>query len=191
MIIGAVSQAIKSPLELGQEYQGGVIAYFFKEGEYGYIDGEQHGIIYGGELTPSQWGCSGTMFPNLNEAIGLGGINTNLIVEYHNGWQSPYESPDENGIGVTCDIANNGSVAAVNARLQTKGGFNDWFLPSLNELTAIANNRLLTGIPHRSANHWASRNNAATTARRVNLVTAVAGNSIKTQTLYSIYCRYF
>jgi hypothetical protein len=137
MIIAAASQARKL-LELGQEYQGGVIAYFFEEGDLGYVAGEQHGIIAAKAeyMFSSQWGCHG-LNTNIREArIGYATANTAAIITAHSGWQSPWYG-EENGLISVCNIANNGDVSAKTCSLLNIGGYSDWIMPTRGELPKI------------------------------------------------------
>ncbi len=117
-------------LAIGQEHEGGVIAYFFEEGDPGYIAGEQHGIIMAEEAlgTDVAWGCEGT---SISEAtgmeIGTGKSNTEAIVS-------------------NCGEAD---IAAKLCSDLVLNGYSDWYLPSHDELRAIdSNEERIDGISH-------------------------------------------
>ena len=117
-------------LAIGQEYEGGLIAYFFEEGDPGYVSGEQHGIIMAEEVlgTDVAWGCEGT---SISEATGI-----------------------EIGIGKsnTAAIVSNCGEAGIAAKLCSDlvlNGYSDWYLPSHDELRAIdSNEEHIDGISH-------------------------------------------
>ena len=127
-----------SNYQIGDYIQGGVIIHIYKQGEKGFIDGEQHGIIsstidqtynlnstyYAGE-TGCMWqpgtysSTAQTTYFNLTNAtgtsLGTGGQNTNLII-------------------MTAQQTNLPFPAATLARQYKGGGFTDWSLPSKDEL---------------------------------------------------------
>ena len=106
------------PANLGDVFGGGKLAYILNPGDFGYVVGQAHGLIAAksDQSTGIQWyngsyittGATGT-------AIGTGMSNTNAIV----GAQGA------------------GSYAAKICRNYNGGGYNDWYLPSLNELWRI------------------------------------------------------
>lgn len=113
--------------EIGQRYQGGIIFY---------IDStEAHGLIaYPSDLSEFPWGCLDTdpNPPNTepptspiarNDGIGFGLQNTLAIIDY-------------------CDEPN---IAARVAHDLIGNGFDDWYLPSIEELRLIYENRELIG----------------------------------------------
>ena len=106
------------PLAIGDSYAGGIIFY---------LDGSgQHGLVaapvdqsYNGDFT-RPWGCNGTLIGGTSTAVGTGQSNTTLIV---------------NG---ACSSA--GDAARICADYSvTVGGivYDDWFLPSKNELNLM------------------------------------------------------
>ena len=129
---GAVNN---SPAVVGDFRDGGVVFHLFVDGETGYVEGETHGLICAIEdqSTAVAWqadyiarddymeslyevtGATGT-------AIGTGSTNTTTI------------------IGVLDDIGERPYAAGI-ARAYNGGGFNDWFLPSKEELSKMRGKR--------------------------------------------------
>jgi hypothetical protein len=111
---------------IGQIYQGGVIAYLFQPGDPGYDPNIKHGIIAAQTNLGSKVWWDGNTLRITGAAsndIGLGLSNTNVIIS-------------ENGV----------LNAAGTARLYKGGGYTDWFLPSKDELNKIYLNKDKAGI---------------------------------------------
>ncbi|MEO6131333.1 MAG: DUF1566 domain-containing protein, partial [Saprospiraceae bacterium] len=103
---------------IGQYDGGGIIAYILVPGDPGYVAGEVHGLIAApnDEGTVITWGCSGVSIPGADgTAIGTGNQNTIDIVS-------------------GCATA---QIAADRCSDLVLGGFNDWFLPSKDELNKL------------------------------------------------------
>ena len=120
-------------LAIGQSYQGGIIAYIDSTGQHGLIVAtadQSEGIQwYNGSYIVT--GATGT-------AIGTGLTNTNAIIAAQGEAQT-----------VQTDYA------AGLARAYNGGGYNDWFLPSLDELNKLYLNRVAIG-GFTDALYWSS-----------------------------------
>ena len=111
----------------GQYYQGGVIFY---------VDGTgKHGLIASGitSIQQSSWGCYGALIPNANGvSVGTGQANTTSICKACSEW----------GVARQCN-----EWAA--------GGYNDWFLPSIDELKLMYELRVEIG-DFNDGDYWSS-----------------------------------
>lgn len=111
---------------LGQAALGGIIGYILEPRDQGYDASIQHGLVATIETKGNViWGCSGTL---LNGADG-----TAIGTRYQN----------------TIDIITGCQEANIAAKLcwdLIEGGYDDWFLPSKDELKAIYNKKTATGL---------------------------------------------
>ncbi|MDC0909447.1 hypothetical protein OAQ21_04935 [Flavobacteriales bacterium] len=166
-------------LAIGDTYQGGIIFY---------LDGNGGGLIAApsNQSNGSEWGCYGTLISGADgTAIGTGNQNT---IDIEAGCTTP---------GIAADICAN----------LTLGGYNDWFLPSKDELNEMYLNLHQQGLggfanyPYWSStqllNYWAwfqdfangyqgdiSKNDINLSVRAVRAITPVSGCTDSTANNY-------
>jgi hypothetical protein len=113
-------------LAVGDSYQGGLIAYF--------SSGDGFVAAATDQSTGTSWGCEGTDVAFAEATgIGQGENNTDYIVAYCS------------TTGIAAEICKN----------LTLGGYDDWFLPSKDELNQMNTNRTALGMTS-SGYYWSS-----------------------------------
>lgn len=111
-----------APVAIGDSYGGGIVAYILVNGDTGYDPSVQHGLIAAtaDQSTGIQWyNGSNVVTGATGTAIGTGQANTTAIV----------------------NIQGAGSYAVQLCDDLTVGGYNDWFLPSKDELDKLYTNK--------------------------------------------------
>jgi len=160
---------------VGLEYQGGIIAYIFQAADTDkYVAGETHGLI---AATTDQsdgivWitGTGESGYPNTITGTGIGTTSPEIGTGYDN---TLAMKAQERYIGGAAQVCTDYSV--------TKGinVYNDWFLPSYNELLKLYENRVIIGgffsndDPYLGS-YWSSTESGSSTVR----IKHFSGNSI-------------
>ena len=153
VIVPGISAA-NPTAEVGQMYQGGVVVYEFQSGDFGYVVGEHHGIIAAmQDLAEASFGCYNISMNAVNSAVGSGAQNTDNIV---------------NG----CTQETTAALLCWNLVLN---GYSDWYLPSMDELGILYQNRVL--LQMYNSNYWSSTELSIYDGGIYNFVTGNPGSS--------------
>ena len=131
--------------QIGDLDQGGMVFYVDESGQHGLVVSTED---YGGFLSTHEWGCNNTLFGSSSTQfyVGSGNQNTLNILS---------ECPDTESAAAICDSYN------IN-------GFDDWYLPSRDELfliyTNVAQGSFNNYIGGFSIGYWSSSAHSASEA---------------------------
>ena len=123
--------------EIGDNYAGGIVFYVNDAGTFGLV------CTSTDQSTNAPWGCSQTYQGAINTGLGTGNLNTEVII-------------------VNCGETN--TAAAICSNL-VYNGYDDWYLPSNDELNLMYTNLKLNGLGNfATARYWSSTEFNSTTA---------------------------
>ena len=145
---------------IGDPFLGGVLAYILQPGDPGYDANVPHGLIAApsDQSTGVIWGCYGNLVTGADgSAIGTGRQNTEDIVI-----GCFYPTPLAADV---CDIL-------------SLGGYDDWYLPSIDELLMLRNNKTAIG-GFSNANYWSSTQQGTLYAQFADFSGSAAGGISK------------
>lgn len=127
---------------------GGIV--FYDKGSYSL--GWRYLEASPSDLTFFEWGCMNSDINNTNNSsIGKGLLNSVLITNFHDNLNNFYTNPS------VCNTLNNGTVAAKKTITLEINNFDDWFLPSKDELEKIYLNLKTQNLGNLSNNkYWSS-----------------------------------
>jgi hypothetical protein len=145
----ASASANISNFYLGQSYGGGIIIYIDQTGQHGLIAASSH------QSASAPWGCTGTAVDGTSVALGTGQANTKAILK------------SCGDAGIAARLCDQYSITVDGVK------YDDWFLPSKDELWHMCNNSsLLPGwYGGESWTIWSSSEGTAATAWQMFLVT--------------------
>jgi len=142
---------ISSNLALGDFYAGGFIFYIDETGEHGLVVSDT-------DIPLAAWGCEGVSITT-SETVGSGAQNTKNIV-------------------ANCRTA---GIVAESCDKLVYSGYDDWYLPSIDEFQLIYDNIIMKGKANfvKNSGYWTSTEQADITAFGFDVMHASPFNSEK------------
>ena len=133
-------------ITIGNAYQGGIIAYLFQEGDIGYIAGEIHGLIAATEDQTTADGVERGCYNTEGSSVITGAEGTAI------------GTGAQNTLDILADCSEDGIPAKLASDYEvTVDGdtYDDWFLPSKDELNKLYLQRdVVGGFAYNS--YWSS-----------------------------------
>lgn len=126
-------------VSVGDNYEGGLVAYVFQPGDPGYKEGETHGILISqyDQSSGAEWGCENNSISGADGTVlGTGNQNT---------------------VDIITGCPTSGTAARICYDL-VLDGYDDWYLPSKEELNKIYVNKTLIGMSD-NFYYWSSTEN--------------------------------
>ncbi len=159
---------VEEALVIGSNYLGGVVAYILQPSDPGYDPNTPHGLIAAPfDQGGAAWGCGAT-FISTSQAYGDGASNTTTIV--NECWE----------LGIAAKICSN----------LVLNNFDDWCLPSQNELQKLYDNRNAIG-GFTTTYYWSSTGSGTSNARATSFFSGLTSGMTKNNTYGIRAIRYF
>jgi hypothetical protein len=160
-----------SSVSIGDSYEGGIVAYIYVSGDPGYVAGQQNGIIMAevDQSTDTSWSnITDALVGGTSVVLGAGKTNTAAIIA---------QAGHTTSAAKLCDG-------------YASGGYTDWFMPSLNEMSKMYEGLDISGSQANwlkysfdaggNYNYWTSSEDSASSAHRKNMHYA-GGTSVISQ----------
>ncbi len=146
---------------IGENFEGGTIIYLLQDGDLGYDANVQHGLIVSkDDLGIGLWGCKGTGLAGADsKSVGDGAKNTTEILA---GCSTA---------GIAAKLCSDYSVTEGNVV------YDDWYLPSANELDIIYTNK--ASITINTTNYWSSTEAGVNYAWSTNFSSGASNSALK------------